>query len=225
MKKKSSAARESVTGIRARNPENKNAVREQILRNAIELYCETGYHGFSIRSLAERVGFSPSALYRYFSSKDEVFAGLVDLGFRLMEDQLGRVQADNIVDYLKAFAKAYLAFALAEPQLYRLMTTDHPPASVALSGDTTRRRWQVFAILGNNAQKFGLSALDTTPENTAATDVLWAFGHGLASLAISLPYFPPERVDRTLEYIFSQFTPFFHLLASQQAQPSVLPVK
>ena len=217
MKIPSNLARNHVVGIRARNPEIKQIVREQILRNAIELYCEMGYQGFSIRKLAERTGFSPSALYRYFASKDAVFAGLVDMGFKLMEERLERVTANNFRDYLMAFAKSYLAFALEEPQLYRLMTNDHPPASLMLDSDTTRRRWNVFSILSQQAQKMGPYSLDVSPENTAATDLLWAFGHGLASLAISLPYFSAERAENTLNFAFTRLAPLIDLLVAAQS--------
>lgn len=215
-------AREKVVGLRARSPETKQAVYEQLLRNAIELYCETGYDGFSIRKLAERSGFSPSSLYRYFDSKDAVFAQLVDMGFKRMEDRLSEVKADNLADYLMAFARAYLAFATSEPQLYRLMTTEHPPDSVKLDETTTRRRWKVFSILGNAAHDFGLDVLDAAPENTAATDMLWAFGHGLASLAISLPYFSEERAERALNFAYSQFKPLvMALIAAKEVSPKV----
>lgn len=215
MKQKTVAARKTVSGIRARSPEEKQAVREQILRNAIELYRETGYQGFSMRKLATRTGFSASSLYRYFDQKEAVFAGLVDMGFRLMEKQLAAASGDNLKAYLKSFAQAYLNFALSEPELYKLMTTDHPPTSVVFNEDTTTRRWRVFASLGERAEKLGLPILKSTVENSTATDTLWAFGHGLASLAISLPYFDENRMNDTLAFVFNQVDPFIeHLLSN-----------
>jgi len=190
MTKKSKAARSTVSGIRARKPEEKNAVREQILRNAIELYRETGYQTFSMRKLAARAGFSPSSLYRYF------------------KDKLKAADGDCLKEYIKSFAHAYLNFALAEPELYKLMTTDHPPKSVLFEESTTNRRWQVFAVLGDKAETFGLPALKSTVENSAATDAFWAFGHGLASLVISLPYFDETRMENTLAFVFSQIDVF-----------------
>jgi len=88
------------------------------------------------------------------------------------------------------------------------MTTDHPPKSVLFEESTTNRRWQVFAVLGDKAETFGLPALKSTVENSAATDAFWAFGHGLASLVISLPYFDETRMENTLAFVFSQIDVF-----------------
>lgn len=211
MVRKASAARNKVTGIRARKPEEKQIIRNQLLRNAIDLYRETGYQGFSMRKLATRAGFSPAALYRYFDNKEAVFAGLVALGFQLMEKQLKAVEGDDIKTYLKAFARAYFEFALSEQELYKLMTSEHPPTSVILDKSTAERRWSVFEAFGDKADELGLPGLKSSIESSAATDTLWAFGHGLASLAISLPYFSEERMQRTLDFVYSQAEPFFDM--------------
>ena len=209
----SAVARSKVSGIRARRPEEKQIVREQILRNAIELYRELGYQGFSMRKLAARAGFSPAALYRYFDNKEAVFAGLVDLGFVLMEQRLSQVITSldegkkDFKSYLIEFAQAYLNFALDEPDLYKLMTTDHPPTQVKLEDSTTERRWSVFAAFGERADELGFPLLKSTVENSAATDAFWAFGHGLASLAVSLPYFDRERMQRSLDFIIQLVEP------------------
>ncbi len=212
MTKKSVAARKKVSGIRARKPEEKQIVREQLLRNAIELYRSTGYQNFSMRKLAACAEFSPSSLYRYFKDKENVFASLVDMGFCLMEERLSEVDGKDLREYLKAFAHAYLNFALTEPELYKLMTTDHPPKSVILDDSSTNRRWRVFASLGEKAESYGLPVLKSTIENSAATDSLWAFGHGLASLVISLPYFDETRMQNTLNFVFQQIDPFVEQL-------------
>lgn len=167
-----------------------------------------GYQNFSIRKLAARAEFSPSSLYRYFSDKDAVFAGLVDMGFCLMEERLSAINGSDLREYMKAYAHGYLDFALSEPELYKLMTTDHPPTSVVFDEATTSRRWRVFASLGEKADEYGVPLLKSSVENSAATDALWAFGHGLASLVISLPYFDEARMQRTLHFVFQQVDPF-----------------
>lgn len=54
--------------------------------SAREIFAERGYHGTSIRDIAKRAGLSLSALYYWHSSKQELFA-------RLMED--------SVTDYLR----------------------------------------------------------------------------------------------------------------------------
>ncbi len=52
--------------------------REQILREAIGCFADLGYHGTTTRVLAERVGISEAALYRYFASKEALYAAIID---------------------------------------------------------------------------------------------------------------------------------------------------
>jgi AcrR family transcriptional regulator len=53
--------------------------KEQIAQAAIELVAQRGLSGFSVASLADRVGLVPSAIYRHFRSKDEVLDAALDL--------------------------------------------------------------------------------------------------------------------------------------------------
>lgn len=53
---------------------------------AREIFAERGYHGASIRDIAKRAGLSLSALYYWHSSKQELFAALLE---------------DSIADYFR----------------------------------------------------------------------------------------------------------------------------
>jgi AcrR family transcriptional regulator len=52
--------------------------RAQILREAITCFAELGFRGTTIRELAARVGISEAALYRYFDSKEALYAAIID---------------------------------------------------------------------------------------------------------------------------------------------------
>jgi AcrR family transcriptional regulator len=61
------------------------ARREQILLEAMRGFAENGFRGTTTRSLAERVGITEAALYRYFSSKEELYQAIVDRKMRAPE--------------------------------------------------------------------------------------------------------------------------------------------
>jgi len=61
------------------------ARREQILLEAMECFAEKGFRGTTIRSLAERVGITEAALYRYFPSKESLYRAIVDRKIRAPE--------------------------------------------------------------------------------------------------------------------------------------------
>jgi AcrR family transcriptional regulator len=52
--------------------------REQILREAMGCFADLGFRGTTTRLLAERVGISEAALYRYFTSKEALYTAIID---------------------------------------------------------------------------------------------------------------------------------------------------
>ena len=73
-------------GIKERQERDREAVRRAILDAARELFVTEGYQNVSIRKIAERIEYSPAAIYLYFPSKDDIFFALAEEGFRLLGD-------------------------------------------------------------------------------------------------------------------------------------------
>ena len=59
----------------------RNKVREAILAAAERMFAKEGESGLSIRRLAEEIDYSPSAIYKYFGSKEELLEELKDSFF------------------------------------------------------------------------------------------------------------------------------------------------
>ncbi len=59
--------------------------KEQIVEAALRLIAERGIRGLNIASIARRVGIVPSALYRHFTSKDEILDATMEfIGRKLL---------------------------------------------------------------------------------------------------------------------------------------------
>src|SRR5580700_10042702 len=71
-------------GIKERHERDREAIRRAILDAARELFVNEGYQHVSMRKIAERVEYSPAAIYGYFPSKDDIFFALAEEGFRLL---------------------------------------------------------------------------------------------------------------------------------------------
>ena len=78
-------------GIKERHERDREAVRRAILDAARELFVTEGYQNVSIRKVAERIEYSPAAIYLYFPSKDDIFFALAEEGFRLLGDPVDLV--------------------------------------------------------------------------------------------------------------------------------------
>jgi AcrR family transcriptional regulator len=77
-------------GIKERQERDREAVRRSILDAARELFVTEGFQNVSIRKIAERIEYSPAAIYGYFPSKDDIFFALAEEGFRLLGDPAAR---------------------------------------------------------------------------------------------------------------------------------------
>ncbi len=63
---------------RARSAEQKEQRMSQIRDAAAELYSEVPYHQITLATIAERLGWSRASLYKYVTTKEEVFLGLAE---------------------------------------------------------------------------------------------------------------------------------------------------
>ncbi|NTV90864.1 MAG: TetR/AcrR family transcriptional regulator [Clostridiales bacterium] len=68
---------------RARSEQQKGIRLAQIANSALELYKEQPYDEITLSSIAEKLDFSRANLYKYFSSKEEIF--LMILGTDIKE--------------------------------------------------------------------------------------------------------------------------------------------
>lgn len=65
--------------------------QKQIIEAARELVIEEGYHNFSIRKVAKRVGLSAGNVQHHFSSRVELMAAMLDSVIEFYMDNLDRV--------------------------------------------------------------------------------------------------------------------------------------
>src|SRR4249920_2049559 len=84
-------------GIKERHERDREAVSRAILDAARELFVTEGYQNVSIRKIAERIEYSPAAIYGYFPCKDDIFFALAEEGFRL----LGNPETASTADALR----------------------------------------------------------------------------------------------------------------------------
>ena len=51
--------------------------KERILETALELFAQNGYLGTSMNDIAGRLGFTKAALYKHYTSKQEILDRIV----------------------------------------------------------------------------------------------------------------------------------------------------
>ena len=110
-------------GIKGRQERDREAVRRSILDAARDLFVSEGFQNVSLRKIAERIEYSPAAIYGYFASKDDIFFALAEEGFRLLCDG-GRTDTRKamtpIAQVRSRFERLY-EFSREYPQYFALM--------------------------------------------------------------------------------------------------------
>jgi AcrR family transcriptional regulator len=104
-------------------------VRQEVKQAALRQLAEAGPAGVSISAIGKELGVSGPALYRYFASRDDLLTELVidaydDLAaaLRIVGRPAGRPAGrGGTRARLEVYARAYRAWALAEPHRYRLL--------------------------------------------------------------------------------------------------------
>lgn len=120
--------------------------RDQILHTAATLFAESGFHGVSVHDIGAACGISGPAIYKHFTSKDEVLTqSLIGISERLLDE--GQIRAEkngDPLDRLDALIDWHIEFALGEPALIVIQVREW--ANLDTAGRTTVRRLQLAYI-------------------------------------------------------------------------------
>jgi AcrR family transcriptional regulator len=123
-------------GIRERHERDREAVRRSILDAARDLFVTEGFQNVSIRKIAERIEYSPAAIYGYFPSKDDIFYALAEEGFRLLgnpaslRDDPRFADASRLERIRAVFWRLY-EFSREQPQYFALMFVERSVPRIA----------------------------------------------------------------------------------------------
>ena len=165
--------------------EELHAFRGRAVAAATGLFAERGYRGVTLRSLAKELGVSPMTPYRYFENKEELFAMVRTEAFRRFADaQRDAVEGINDPeDALRMLGRAYVSFALDEPDAYHIMF-ELLQAPAGTYPELEAEQARAFSFLHDAARKGGEAGL-SEGESLRRAHYLWAQIHGLVSLHLA----------------------------------------
>jgi AcrR family transcriptional regulator len=186
-------------GVKERQEREREAVSRAILDAARELFVTHGYQEVSIRKIADRIEYSPAAIYGYFPSKDDIFFALAEEGFRLLFSYAGDVPAapgPDPADRLREMFWRYYKFSKDHPEYFALMFLDRTVPKI-------RDNWERFGFLGELKHdmhaRIGRAMLDgAVPSGTSSHAVfrlLLTAAHGAAALRLCDRLAPGEDAD------------------------------
>ncbi|MCU1349971.1 MAG: transcriptional regulator, TetR family, partial [Acidobacteria bacterium] len=116
-------------GTRERREREREEIRGRILDAARELFAVEGYDAVTMRRIAERIEYSPTAIYFHFKDKEALLKELCATDFLTLAHQFAAIgRIDDPIERLRRVGHAYIEFGIDHPNHYRLMfMTPHPP--------------------------------------------------------------------------------------------------
>ena len=155
---------------------------------ALEILERDGPDGLTMRAIADRMGIRAPSLYKHVDGKDELEALLMEEALRGMGEALREALAPLGARPARARAfaalgRAYRAWALAHPHLYRLATGGPLPRE-RLPADL--EAWSAQPLVGAAGG----------PDRARAA---WAFAHGMTILELDGRFPPDADLDAAWE--------------------------
>ncbi|MFM8411232.1 MAG: TetR/AcrR family transcriptional regulator [Alphaproteobacteria bacterium] len=195
-------------GIAERRLRQKSSLRDTILAAARQMFIEDGYEAVSMRKLAERIEYSPTAIYLHFADKDALFRTVCDETFARLVKRLEKARAKHAGDplgWLRAGLEEYIRFGLNHPEHYAVTFLQRQRGSQTdFEGSSGER---AFAFLREAVAQCDEAGLLRPMRREVAAQVLWVSIHGLVALLIvdeSFPFAPRQTlIDAQLETLLA----------------------
>jgi len=178
-------------GVKERREREKSETRDKILDAARELFITEGFEGVSMRKVAEKIEYSPTAIYVHFADKQELFRELCHQDYaRLAEVFQSSVISTDPIERLKQIGAIYIDFGTQYPNHYKFMfMTPHPPhepdeVDREMMGNPEMDAYAFLKWAVQQAIDAGCFREELT-DAELISQTLWASVHGVISLHIA----------------------------------------
>ena len=168
-----------------------DAVRTVVLDAAYRLYVQAGSAGVTMRALAAELHCAPTAIYRYFRSKDALLLALKEVALQVMSQHWATLtETDDPLADLRAHFWRYYEFSKDHPMYFRLLWAD---ASTPAFDPESPPFAALRARTGRQVQRCVDAGVVDKPDDIRAA--LWSIAHGAAALkTIGMPGLDFDRM-------------------------------
>jgi AcrR family transcriptional regulator len=175
------------TASLARRERQKAETRQAILDAARELFVSDGVEATTMRAIAARIGYTPTAIYHHFRDKDALIVELCMADFSALGQAMHKIgRIEDPVERLRRMGLAYTDFALDNSSQYRFMfmtSLRHPlvdgSGKVVTAPDEDAYRFLLQTVAEGIALGVYRPELTDAPE---LAQIFWGGIHGIISL-------------------------------------------
>lgn len=101
-------------------------MKDDILAAASQIAEQEGFEAISIRKIAQKIDYTPSLIYHYFASKEEIISVLLQRGYQKLTIALGTTMhaAKEPIAMLTGMTRTFLMTALTIPKEFVIVHLD-----------------------------------------------------------------------------------------------------
>lgn len=210
---------DSAASLREQRRLHKDKVsREQILDAAERIFGRKGFHGATLKEIADEAEFSVGALYGFFESKDDLFVQVLDRQGTALAEQMqasiGGVASAR--ERLHRIAAASLDYFRARPDFYRLFQRELGGGTWSMRASLNERgfeRYRAVMEFETNIFAEGVAAGELRDEDPSVMAALfsgllqayiaeWVFGLGTTGESDLDARYPLERLHALIDRAF-----------------------
>jgi len=109
-------------GVKEKRARHTEEFRREILDAARDLFISDGYERFTMRKLAQKIGYSPTTIYIYFKGKDDLLLAVCEDVAEHFFANLNRIRNLDIdpLDALRQAMLYFLEFGFNNPNQYKV---------------------------------------------------------------------------------------------------------
>lgn len=175
-------------GTTERRERERQALRKKILDAARDLFASEGIDSVTMRRIADRIEYSPTAIYLHFKDKLSLLRALCEHDFEELQNSLSSALAiPGAVERLRAIFRTLAQFAVQRPNHFRFMFLTSTEADAQRdwhAGANPQRDYYAFVkLLVRDAVDSGQVRGDLA-DSAAIAQTFIAAVHGILALHV-----------------------------------------
>lgn len=174
----------------------KRRMRDQIIEAAEHVFAAEGAEGLSMRRIAERIDYSPAAIYKYFKSKADLVCEIREMFFERLLARISSIaeQQDWTLECFRDCLRSYIETGLEQPNHYRMAWVFDEGDDGLEEGSKAYQALDHLTSMVELGMERGL--LRRCPP-VAAAESVWASLHGLTMLMAEHEAYPKSKACET----------------------------
>lgn len=174
--------------------------RKTILATAAKIVGREGLAQLSMRGLADSLGMTAGALYRYYPSKQDLIIDFCRDAITDLRNRFGEIHrtTEDPLSAIRSMMTAYARFGLEDRDRFRMLflENDQGLTSPLMTDEETLLPYRQLTEQVTRAQTSGQIR---TSDPIRTTQVIWGGVHGLVTLSSTMNDFDFGSVDQLVD--------------------------